>query len=68
MNLQLTKGTEIRFSRKHESDFDQRHAKEYLKENESYTVEKIEVEGWSSKVFLYEVPNVSFNTVMFEEV
>jgi len=38
-----------------------------LKEGESYTVESVEIGGWTSYVKLNEVPERSFNTVMFME-
>ncbi len=35
---------------------------------EVYTIEKIEVHSWHTKVFLKEFPGVEFNSAWFEEV
>lgn len=41
-------------------------AAKHLKEGWIYTVERTEVGGWHTDVFLKEIPNVPFNSVMFD--
>jgi len=33
-----------------------------------YTVERMEVDSWSSEVYLEEFPNIPFNSVNFENI
>ena len=49
-------------------DGDKKMALNYLKPDVVYHVQKIEVGDWDSDVYLEEVPNIPFNTVMFETV
>lgn len=44
---------------------DQKVAAKHLTEGESYTVDKVEVHSWHTKIWLKEVPDVSFNSVLF---
>ena len=48
------------------SDINQ--ANEYLKQDEIYTVQKVQVGRSSSEIVLKEFPNVTFNTVHFTRV
>ncbi len=41
-------------------------AAEHLELGEVYTVKMIRIEAWISYVWFEEIPDVSFNTVMFE--
>jgi hypothetical protein len=49
-------------------DHDKKHALEYLKEGETYTVSYIEIHSWHTDVYLREVPNVPFNSVHFANI
>jgi len=40
----------------------------YLEVGREYTVERTEVHGWHTEVFLREVPGVAFNSTNFEDV
>lgn len=42
--------------------------KKHLKINEIYTVDRTEVDDFSSTVVLQEFPNIHFNTLSFEDV
>jgi hypothetical protein len=44
-----------------------KHANKYLKTDHDYTVERTEVGGYRTEVFLQEVPYVSFNSVHFKD-
>ena len=46
---------------------DQREARKYLKVNGVYTVERTSQNSWGKKIFLIEVPEVAFNTILFED-
>lgn len=46
---------------------DERFAISHLRVGQEYTVEFVEVGNWSSVVILKEMPEKSFNTVMFED-
>lgn len=48
-------------------DYDKLKANKYLKLGEVYTVSKTVVNGWTTDVYLKEIPDVSFNSVQFEE-
>jgi len=47
---------------------DRQYASEYLEIGDLYTVNYIDVDRWSSGVYLKEVPGRCFNTVMFKVV
>jgi hypothetical protein len=49
-------------------DFDQEIAKKYLVVGEVYTIEKTEVFNARTNVWLQEIPNVKFNSVLFADV
>ena len=47
--------------------FDRKLAKAYLKKNKVYDIWKIEIEDWTTKLYLRcDVPHIGFNSVMFE--
>lgn len=67
MNIYSTKGSKIIF--KHENygySSHQETAKKHLKLGEIYTVNRTDIGGSHTDVYLDEVPNVAFNSVMFE--
>lgn len=49
-------------------DADQQVAGTYLRVGARYTVDHVRVGGWVSYVYLLEVPNIGFNTVLFSDV
>lgn len=60
------KGTKVRFAFPGNGyPEDQEVAKRHMEENGVYTVDYTIVRSWSTQVFLEEVPNVSFNSVLF---
>lgn len=68
MNLDCKQGTKIRYTGTGGWDADKVHANQHLTIGEVYTVDIIDIGSWSSDVYLTEVPDIDFNTVMFEEV
>lgn len=68
MNIYARKGDKIVF--KHPGsgyDYDQETARKYLTVGSVYIVERTVTHSWSTEVFLQEVPNISFNSVLFED-
>lgn len=47
------------------TEHEQNIAKKYLILNKEYTIEKIEIGSWHTDVFLKEIKNISFNSVLF---
>ena len=47
---------------------DQEQCNRLLDPDKVYTVSTVEEESWRTKYFLRELPNETFNSVMFEEV
>lgn len=47
------------------TEYEQNIAKKYLILNKEYTIEKIEIGSWHTDVFLKEIKNISFNSVLF---
>ena len=39
-----------------------------LEVGKTYTVEEVDVHGWHTEVYLKEIPDVPFNSVLFEEM
>lgn len=68
MNIRSPEGTLVRFTGIGGYDGCNSHAKAHLVVGETYTVLDIDVHSSISYVYLKEVPNQNFNTVMFEEV
>ena len=42
-------------------------AERYLELDKEYTIEQTHVSGYQTSVFIEEVPNISFNSVLFED-
>jgi len=68
MRLNAPQGQKVRYLNKNGYDVQREFANKYLNEGAIYTVKEVCVYGSSSDVVLEEVPNESFNTVMFEEI
>ncbi len=68
MNIRSPKGTKIVYAFPENGyTFDQDLAKRSdLIVGEEYTVSRIIVRSWDSKVFLEEKPDIGFNTVLFK--
>jgi hypothetical protein len=47
---------------------DKKRALKYLEVGKTYTVESIDIGKWSSRVFLKEIPTISFNTASFKDL
>lgn len=70
MNIYALKGHKVRLRSNINIDADHftKKDKEYLKKGENYTVESTEVSRSWSKVKFQEFPNITFNTVHFEDI
>ena len=69
MNIYAEKGTKIRFSNPDAGYTPhQETAKDYLRVGVEYTVDHTDVGNWHTDVYIAEVPDTAFNSVMFEEV
>lgn len=69
MNIYALPGHRVRCSTHTAGyEYEQEEARKHLKLGGEYTVERTEVDSWSTKVFLEEVPGVPFNSVFFEDV
>lgn len=60
--------TTVKYLGKHGTEFDKEHANKHLVVDQVYKVTGLDVGGWSSIVCLEGFGNITFNTVMFEEV
>lgn len=68
MNIYAPKGHKVTITEssiKNGSNYWREQANKFLKVGAVYTVEKIDVRGFSSTVFLQEFPEQPFNTVNF---
>lgn len=69
MDIYSEEGTKVKFVNHGGHDKEPENAvKAGLIPNGIYTVEKTDVQGWSTGVTLKEFPGKEFNSVMFEEV
>lgn len=46
----------------------EKHARRFLKVGQTYTIDCIIVHGWTTDVYLKEIPNQVFNSVSFEQI
>jgi len=68
MNIYAQKGSRVRFLNRNGHDGEAEEACEAgLNELAVYTVEKTEVGGWHTDVYLLEFPGKPFNSVLFED-
>lgn len=69
MSIEAKKGDKIIFAYPDAGyEPDQLNAKKYLKINQVYTVFKTKISHWHTKVWLKEVPDIPFNSVLFKDV
>jgi predicted RNase H-like nuclease (RuvC/YqgF family) len=69
MNLYSSSGQKVRYSLPFNGwDNDQLMARKELVLGEIYTIQKIEVGEYQSRVYLVEKPGKAFNTVLFESI
>lgn len=68
MNIYALPGARVTFSHPTSGyDNQQKTAAEYLQVGATYTVQRTDVHGWHTDVFLCEVPDVSFNSALFDD-
>ena len=46
----------------------EKHARRFLKVGETYTIDCIIIHGWTTYVYLKDIPNQVFNSVSFEQI
>jgi hypothetical protein len=73
MDIYSKRGTAVRLQMKDGEifggyDSDKKHALKYLKPDTIYHVKSTDVQNWTTDVYLEEVPDQWFNSVMFERV
>ena len=73
MDIRAKRGTAVRLQMKDGEVFggydgDKKQALQFLKPDVIYHVKRTEVEDWNTDVYLEEVPDQGFNSVMFEHV
>lgn len=71
MDLYANEGYKVTVTKKsinYGYDYDKEKANKHLKAGEIYTVERTEVGGWHTDVFLKEIPGICFNSVHFQPV
>lgn len=69
MNIYAKKGDKVIFCNPENGRlYNQEDCFKYLKLDQVYTVDHTDVFGSSTDVYLQEVPGVSFNSVMFDDV
>lgn len=69
MNIFALKGHKVKCSNLSKGyPHQQQVAKNHLNIGQEYTIEKTEVDAWSTNVWLQEFPTVKFNSVFFEDV
>jgi hypothetical protein len=67
MNIYTPIGSKVIFSFPDNGmKYEQERAKEYLEVNKEYTVERIEIGSWKTEVFLKEVHDIPFNSILFK--
>jgi len=49
-------------------DYHKKHVEKFLKVGEIYTIERIELHDWHTEVWLQEIPNEVFNSMLFEDI
>lgn len=69
MNIFSIKGHKVKCVN-HDSgyDYEQKTARKHLVIGQEYTIEKTNVEGWYTNVYLQEFPDIIFNSTFFEDV
>lgn len=68
MNIYAMKGHKVKCETLEAGyDHHKRVAEKHLKVGNEYTVERTEVGGWHTDVYLQEFPDVAFNSVFFED-
>jgi predicted nucleic-acid-binding protein len=69
VNIYAQEGCKVRFLNRNGYEMDREKALDCeLIEDEIYTVDHTDVGNWHTNVYLKEVPDIPFNSVMFEDV
>lgn len=68
MDIYSPPGTKVTFLDVNGTEFDRAEAEKILKVGQVYTIVDIDVGSWRSDIILEEIPNKTFNSVMFDNV
>ena len=68
MDIYSTPGTKVVFLDKNGDEYERAAAERILKVGQVYTVVDIDVMDWRSEVTLEEIPDKTFNSVMFNTI
>jgi len=69
MNIYAQEGFKVKVTTlKGGYDPDQKLAEKHLEVGKEYTIDSTSVSGWHTNVKLKEIPNITFNSVFFEDV
>ena len=69
MDINATPGTKVSYHNPNAGwASDGKNADVHLLTGEVYTVKKIDIRDWMTHVWLEEIPDVSFNSVMFNHI
>lgn len=68
MNIYANEGDKVKFSYPENGyDYDIEKGKKYLEVGKVYTVDYTDVHSYTTDVYIKEVPNISFNSVLFSD-
>ncbi|MHA2280289.1 MAG: hypothetical protein ACXAC5_05515 [Promethearchaeota archaeon] len=68
MDIYSPPGTKVTFLDRNGTELDRAEAERILKVGQIYIIESINVGSWRSDVTLEEIPNKTFNSVMFDNI
>jgi hypothetical protein len=69
MNIYAESGDKITYCNPNSGyQYDQEKAAKYLTLGNTYTIDYTDVSGWRTDVYIQEFPEISFNSVMFEDI
>ena len=68
MDIYSPQGTKVTFLDRNGTEYDRAEAERILKVGQVYTIDSIEVQDWISYIKLEEMPDRTFNSVMFDNV
>ena len=68
MYIYAENGTKIRYTGNGGWDYQRESANKILTIGQDYTVDYTVVHGWYTDVYLIEIPDISFNSCLFEDI
>lgn len=68
MNIYAKHGDKVIYLDENGHDYEREDARELFRKGSTLTIERVDVGGWTSRVYFIEVPDKGFNTVMFDDI